>query len=83
MCEVTDTYGPEDITMAYELFPQYSPPQLDRPQGTKVDLLIGLDQNDLLGSGGQGEDQVGNLRVMSTPLSSGFVLTGHHPAIRG
>ena len=83
MCEVTDTYGPEDITYAYELFPQYSPPQLDRPQGSKVDLLIGLDNNDLLACGGQGEDQVDSLRVMRTPLSTGFVLTGHHPAIRG
>ena len=83
MCEVTDTYGPEDIAKAYELFPQYSPPELDRPQGTKVDLIIGLDNNDLLASGGQGDDQVGNLKVMSTPLSTGRVLTGHHPDIRG
>ena len=77
MDQITDTYGPVDINPAYELFPQYSPPELDRPQGCKVDILIGLDYNDLLAAGGQGQDQVDNLRVMSTPL------TGHHPSIRG
>merc|ERR1711894_727672 len=83
MSEITDAYGPESIEAAYQLFPQYHAPQLDRPTGDKVDLLIGLDYNEFLASGGQGDDCVDSLRVMDTPLSpSGKVLTGHHPSIR-
>ena len=84
MAEITDTYGPENVDSAYNIFPQYTKPQLDRPVGNKVDILIGLDNNQFLASGGQGEDQADNLCVMDTPLSaSGKVLTGHHPSIRG
>merc|ERR1711911_442828 len=84
MSDITDTYGPDSIEPAYQLFSQYSAPQLDRPKGDKVHLLIGLDYNEYLPAGGQGADQVGSLRVMDTPLSSsGKVLTGHHPSIRG
>ena len=81
--EKTDAYGPVSVEPAYDLFPQYTAPKLDRPTGDKVDLLIGLDYNEFLASGGQGDDQVDSLQVMDTPLSaSGKVLTGHHPSIR-
>ena len=84
MSDITDAYGPESIEPAYDLFPQYKAPQLNRPKGDKVHLLIGLDYNEYLASGGQGDDHIDSLRVMDTPLSaSGKVLTGHHPSIRG
>ena len=79
MDSITDLYGPKDVAKAYELFPQYKNGELDRPEGTKIDMLIGLDQADLLPGGGLGEDQVGSLRVMTTPLGTGRVLMGHHP----
>ena len=69
---------------AYNIFLQYSKPQLDCPSRAKVDILVGLDNNQFLASGGQGKDQVNNLRVMDTPVTpSGKVLTGHHPTIKG
>ena len=46
-------------------------------------MLIGLDHNDLLPSGGKGKDMVGKLKLMSIPFGTGFVLKGRHPAIQG
>ena len=79
---ITENYGPENVEGAYKLFPQYKNGELDRPKGTHIDLLIGLDQADLLPRGGLDCDASGKLMVMSTPLSSsGKVLMGHHPAV--
>lgn len=81
MNSITDMYGPQDVSAAYTLFPQYEDGELDRPEGDTIDILLGLDQADLLPGGGLGDDQVGNLRVMTTPLGSGRVLMGHHPSL--
>ena len=79
MDSITDLYGPGDVNKAYAFFPQYQNGELDRPQGSRIDMLLGLDQAHLMPGGGLGEDQVDSLRVMTTPLGTGRVLIGHHP----
>ena len=49
----------------------------------RIDILIGLNFNGLHPSGGEGENCVGNLKVLSTMFgSTGWVLGGSHPLLK-
>ena len=76
---ITSNDEPADVTPAYSLFPKAAAGSLDRPRGD-VGILLGLDQNDLLPTGGSGENMVGRLRLMNTPW--GDIICGHHPKIK-
>ena len=78
---ITTTPGAFSVQPAYELFPHIAPGALDKPS-TPVRLLIGNDNADLVGSGGDGPNLVGNLKVFTIPFGPGFVLFGSHPSIK-
>ena len=78
---ITTSPGAFSIEPAYKLFPHIAPGTLDKPS-TPVELLIGTDNADLIGSGGDGPDLVGNLKVFKIPFGPGRVLFGSHPSIK-
>ena len=68
-----------DVAPAYELFPHVPRGALERPQGP-IELLVEQDYTSLLASGGEGINQVKQLRAMY--FESGLVLGGRHPLIK-
>ena len=65
------------------LFPHISDEVFQPLLKRRIDILIGLNFNGLHPSGGEGENCVGNLKVLSTIFgSTGWVLGGSHPLLR-
>ena len=77
---ITTNPGSFNIEAAYSLFPHIERGLLDKPEG-EVQLLIGSDNIRFMPGGGEGVNQVGNLRVFDIPLYPGKVLMGSHPDI--
>lgn len=74
--------GSYDVSAAYQVFPHHKYPALEKPTEGEIGMLIGADYPSLLPGGGEGTNQVDDLRVFSVPwLSPGVVLVGHHPLI--
>ena len=73
---------PVDMSPVSYLFP-HIPGEVFRSLPKKrVDILIGLNFNGLHPSGGEGENCIGNLKVLSTIFgSTGWVLGGSHPLL--
>ena len=77
---ITTSPGEFCVEVAYEQFPHCVRGTLEKP-AAPVELLIGMDHVDLVGSGGSGRDLRGNLKILSLPFPPGVCLTGSHPRI--
>ena len=74
---------PSDLSSVMDLFP-HIPEEVFTPLPKKrIDILVGLNFNGLFPSGGEGNNCVGNLKVLSTIFgTTGFVLGGSHPLLK-
>ena len=72
--------GNYSVEAAYKVFPHIKRGTLEKPDGP-IDMIIGTDACDLLPGGGERENLVNNLRVMTIPFSPGTVLLGSHKDI--
>ena len=72
-----------DLTQIRNLFP-HVPDEAFKPLPVKeVDVLIGLNVNELQPAGGIGSDRVGGLSALRSLFGCGWVLGGHNENIRG
>ena len=72
-----------DVSAAYNLFPQLSPGDVNRPK-LPIGLLCGQDCSIFLPVGGESynQERVGDLRLMRTGFGSGYLLGGFHDDIK-
>ena len=71
-----------DLSHVRHLFP-HIPDQAFSPLATKeVDVLIGLNMNELQPAGGLGNDRVGGLTALRSLFGTGWVVGGHHDDIK-
>ena len=80
---IIDPDDPIDLSPVRDQFP-HIPEAVFQPLTKKrVDILIGLNFNGLHPSGGEGDNCVGNLKVLSTIFgSTGFIVGGTHPLLK-
>lgn len=70
-----------NFAAAYRLFPHLPKGVLERPN-LEIGLLLGQNAAELLPAGGDGVNRVESLRLLTTPLGTGYVLGGWHPEIQ-
>ena len=71
-----------DLSYVRHLFP-HIPDQAFSPLATQeVDVLIGLNMNELQPVGGLGNDRVGGLTALRSLFGTGWVVGGHHDDIK-
>ena len=85
-------YGIDSIIEAEEpidpgpirhLFPHVPTATFKKLQKRRIDLLIGLNFNQLFPTGGEGKDSVGNMKVLKTKFGeTGWILGGTHPLLK-
>ena len=76
--KIIDPDDPVDLGPVRHLFP-HVPDQAFAPMSKKrIDILIGLNFNYLLPSGGLGVDAVGNLKALRSMFGTGWVIGGCH-----
>ena len=74
---------PVDPYPVRRLFPHVPEAVFKKLQKKRIDLLIGLNFNNLFPTGGEGKNCVGNLKVLRTKFGdTGFILGGTHPCLR-
>ena len=65
------------------MFPHIPEAVFQQLQKRRIDMLIGLNFNNLFPTGGEGQDCVGNLKVLKTRFGpTGYILGGTHPDFR-
>ena len=80
---IIEADDPVDPFPVRKLFPHIPDSVFHKLQKRRIDLLIGLNFNNLFPSGGEGRDCVGNLKVLRTKFGpTGFILGGTHPNLR-
>ena len=81
--KIIEPEDPVDMTPVRHLFP-HIPDEVFKPLLKKrIDILIGLNFNGLHPSGGEGENCVGNLKMLSTIFgSTGWIMGGSHPLLK-
>ena len=71
-----------DLTPIRKLFPHLPSEAFKALQTKEVDVLIGLNMNELQPSGGTGIDKVGGLSALRSMFGTGWVIGGHHDDIK-
>ena len=70
---------PVDPSPIRKLFPHIPEAVFQQLQKKRIDILIGLNFNNLFPTGGEGKDCVGNLKVLRTKFGpTGYLLGGTH-----
>ena len=81
--KIIDPEEPVDLSLVRDLFPHIPSEVFQGLPKKRVDILVGLNFNGLHPSGGEGENCVGNLKVLSTVFGpTGWVLGGSHPLLK-
>ena len=70
-----------DLSAVRKLFPHVPTEAFDGMPEQDVDILIGLNKNELQPAGGLGSDKVGGLSVLRSLFGCGWVVGGHHEDI--
>jgi hypothetical protein len=71
-----------DLSPIRKLFPHLPPAAFTALARKEVDVLIGLNMNELQPAGGTGIDRVGGLSALRSMFGCGWVVGGHHDNIR-
>ena len=71
-----------DLSPIRRLFPHLPPEAFNALASKEVDVLIGLNMNELQPAGETGIDKVGGLSALRSMFGSGWVIGGHHDDIR-
>ena len=70
-----------DLSGIRHLFPHLPEAAFAALPSKEVDILIGLNMNQLQPAGGLGDDKVGGLSTLRSLFGTGWVIGGHHEAI--
>ena len=80
---ISDSVATVDPSGVRHLFP-HVPSEVFRPLNSRpVDILVGLNCFSLHPKGGEGRDQVGDLRALTSGFGAGWLVAGTHPNLRG
>ena len=71
-----------DLSPIRKLFPQLPSEAFNALATKEVDVLMGLNMNELQPAGGTGIDKVGGLSALRSIFGSGWVVGGHHDDIK-
>ena len=78
-----DPEEPVDLAPIRNLFPHIPEAVFETLPRKRIDILIGLNFNKLHPCGGEGDNSVGNLKVLTTIFGpTGFVVGGAHPLLK-
>ena len=72
-----------DLSSIRKLFPHIPAEAFEALASKEVDVLIGLNMNELQPAGGLGVDRVGGLSALRSLFGCGWVIGGHHDDIKG
>ena len=79
---IIEPEDPVDPGPVRHLFPHVPKATFRKLERRRIDLLIGLNFNNLFPTGGEGEDCVGNLKALRTRFgTTGWILGGTHPLL--
>ena len=70
-----------DLSGVRKLFPHVPAKAFKALRKKEVDILIGLNMNQLQPAGGMGSDKVGELGALWSLFGTGWVIGGHHDTI--
>ena len=76
--KIIDPDDPVDLSPVRSLFPHVPDQAFTTMPKRRIDILIGLNFNYLLPSGGLGVDAVGNLKALRSRFGTGWVIGGCH-----
>ena len=80
--KITDPVPPTDLSPVRSLFP-HIPDGIFEPLDEKpLDIFVGMNFFGLHPSGGLGKNMSGNLKVLKSDFSKGWVIGGSHPLLR-
>ena len=71
-----------DLTPVRDFFPHIPSEAFNSLPDTEVDVLIGLNMNEVHPAGGTGVDRVGGLSALRSLFGCGWVIGGHHEDIK-
>ena len=71
-----------DLSPIRNLFPHIPPAAFTALANKEVDVLIGLNMNELQPAGGTGIDKVGGLSALRSMFGCGWVVGGHHDDLK-
>ena len=77
---IMQSYTP-DMSAIQSLFPHVPDKAFAPLPDKEVDILIGLNKNEIHPAGGLGNDKVGGLKALRSLFGSGWVIGGHHENI--
>ena len=80
--EIIDPPDPVNLQPVRDLFPHVPETVFDKLPKKPIDLLIGLNFFSLHPDGGQGINCSGNLKVLHSKFSKGWLVAGSHPLLQ-
>ena len=81
--KIVEPEEPADASSIRHLFPHIPGQVFERLPKRRVDILVGLNYNGYFPSGGEGNNCVGHMKVLSTKFgTTGWILGGCHPNLQ-